>query len=324
MKRIVMLCIIFSIGMAFAKDAAGAKEHPLLKRYPGFYIRQYKVSEYDEAKVISGKFDHKHSMAPVTPIEGKVTNICYDSIKKHDDTSLFQLYKNYEDALKRLGAEIQFSCRNESCFEGSNGSVNGVFIGNWINSDKALFNGLLGSVRDEFGIITAKVPQKEKAPVWISVVMSTEEISGYRTVLLSVIEPKSLNSHKIGIGSISDVEKRLAEQGKITLEGIYFDFDKATLKPASKKTLTTIGDYLHQHPKEGFYIVGHTDNKGSYKHNLALSSNRAKAVYKYLKDKGKVTNHLQAIGIGPISPVANNSLEEGRAKNRRVELVVMQ
>lgn len=322
MKKIIILVMMFSLSAIFAKDIAGSKDHPMLKRYPGFSIYKYYTAEYDEAKVIMGTFDLKIEKAPTERVEGKITNIQYDIIKKHDDTSVFQVYKNYEDALKRLDAEILFSCREESCFK--DGSVrSGAYIHNWIHDTNTLYKGLRGSVRKEFGIITAKVPQEGKSPIWVSLIISTEQINGYRTVLLSVIEPKALNTHKIGIGSISDVEKKLAKEGKITLDGIYFDFDKATIKPTSKETLSTIAGYLHRHALERFYIVGHTDSKGSYTHNLALSDKRAKAVYHYLKTQGSVANTLQAIGIGPISPVANNSSEEGRAENRRVELVLM-
>lgn len=323
MKKSILFFVVIVMGCLEAKDVKDSKDHELFSRYPGFYIKDYKVLEYDEAQVIIGKFDHHKNKALTKAVEGKVTNIDYQVIKREEDTSLFQLYKNYEKALKKHDAKVIFSCRDQSCFVDEKGAINGVFLTNWIHESVSLFKGLYGDVRDNLGVITAEIPREEKEPVTVSFVMSTAKVNGDKRVLVSIIEPKDMDTDKIGIGTVSDVEKKVAQEGKVTLEGIYFDFDKAVIKVESKETLAVISEYLRKHSKESFYIVGHTDNKGSYGHNMELSKKRANAVYTYLKTKSKVKNKLQAIGIGPISPVVSNDSEEGREKNRRVELVLM-
>lgn len=323
MKKLILFFIVTGLACIEAKDVRDSKDHALFSRYPGFYIKEYKELEYDEAQVIIGKFTHKNNNAPTKTLEGKVTNIGYEIIKRHDDISLFQLYKNYEEALKKHHAKIIFSCRDKSCFVDEKGAINGVFMMNWIHDSSSLYKGLYGNVRDNFGVITAEIPGHDEMPIIVSLVMSTGEGAGDRSVLVSIIEPKDIDIGKIGIGTVSDVEKKVAKEGKVTLEGIYFDFDKAVIKAKSKETLDVISEYLSQNVTQSFYIVGHTDNRGSYLHNMELSKKRANAVYTYLKTKSKVKNKLQAIGIGPISPVLSNSTEEGREKNRRVELVLM-
>ncbi len=116
--------------------------------------------------------------------------------------------------------------------------------------------------------------------------------------------------------------KELAESGHAAVYGVYFDTDKADIKPESETALKEMVKLLNGTPKLAVFIVGHTDNTGEYLHNLKLSEARANAVVAALVAKyGIVAGRLKALGAGPIAPVASNRAEEGRAKNRRVELV---
>ncbi|NML22068.1 OmpA family protein [Pseudoflavitalea sp. G-6-1-2] len=122
--------------------------------------------------------------------------------------------------------------------------------------------------------------------------------------------------------TIDDIKNSLDAEGKVLFYGIYFDTDKATIKPESAETLKAIAGYLKANPVNVF-IVGHTDNTGSFDHNLALSKERAASVAnelttKYAVNKAQVT----AQGVGSLSPVASNKSEEGKSKNRRVEIVL--
>jgi len=111
-------------------------------------------------------------------------------------------------------------------------------------------------------------------------------------------------------------------QGRIALYGIYFDFDKSNVKPESGPTLKEISKLLSENPKLKLYVVGHTDNVGDYSYNMKLSQSRAEAVVKTLVSEYSVDkNRLTPAGVGPLCPVASNDREEGKAKNRRVELI---
>jgi outer membrane protein OmpA-like peptidoglycan-associated protein len=116
--------------------------------------------------------------------------------------------------------------------------------------------------------------------------------------------------------------KGLGEKGHVALYGIYFDTDKATLKPESKPTLEEIAKLLRGQGKLGVYIVGHTDSQGSHDHNMDLSRRRAEAVAAELvRSYGIAKERLRTAGLGFLAPVGSNATEDGRALNRRVELV---
>jgi outer membrane protein OmpA-like peptidoglycan-associated protein len=117
---------------------------------------------------------------------------------------------------------------------------------------------------------------------------------------------------------------RLVTEGMvITLRGIYFDFDKATITPESRPALEDAAKILIQNPTIMVEIQGHTDGIGSDQYNQQLSERRAQAVVSYLvQDLGIEAGRLTAKGYGKSRPVADNSTEEGRALNRRVEFVI--
>ena len=120
----------------------------------------------------------------------------------------------------------------------------------------------------------------------------------------------------------ASLAQNIKETGKASLFGLYFDTDKTEVKPESEPALQEIAKYLKTEPKMNFYVVGHTDNVGTLEYNIKLSKDRADAVVKALAGKfGIPAAQLKAWGDGPTAPVASNATEEGKAQNRRVELV---
>lgn len=111
---------------------------------------------------------------------------------------------------------------------------------------------------------------------------------------------------------------------KLTLEGVNFENNKATLKPESFATLDQAAATLKEWGDVRVEVAGHTDSVGKDSYNLALSQRRAESVRQYLIGKGVAANRLFARGYGETRPVADNATEEGRLKNRRVELVAIQ
>ena len=110
--------------------------------------------------------------------------------------------------------------------------------------------------------------------------------------------------------------------GKVALYGIYFDVDKAEVKPESEPALKEIATLLGDDPKLRIYVVGHTDSTGAFDHNVTLSQLRAEAVAKRLvAGFGIAPDRLKPFGVGAVAPVASNDTDEGKARNRRVELV---
>jgi outer membrane protein OmpA-like peptidoglycan-associated protein len=113
----------------------------------------------------------------------------------------------------------------------------------------------------------------------------------------------------------------LAQNGHVEVPGIYFDFNKSDLKPESKPALDELVKLLQADPSLRVWVVGHTDNVGSAETNLTLSKARAASVIGALTAAGIALARLAPFGNGPYAPVSTNATDEGRAKNRRVELV---
>jgi outer membrane protein OmpA-like peptidoglycan-associated protein len=116
--------------------------------------------------------------------------------------------------------------------------------------------------------------------------------------------------------------REISETGSISLYGIHFDTGRIDIKPESESTLVEIATLLRDNAGLLLFVVGHTDNVGAMDYNRDLSRRRAAAVVAALVGEHGVGGaRLQAEGVGPLSPVASNDEEAGRALNRRVELV---
>ncbi|GMQ30247.1 OmpA family protein [Algoriphagus confluentis] len=120
-----------------------------------------------------------------------------------------------------------------------------------------------------------------------------------------------------------EIQKAMTENGQVAFYGILFDTDQATLKPESEETLKEIAIYLRAYPQVKVYLVGHTDNTGTAAHNLSLSKKRAEAATQSLiQNHGVSEGQITPEGVGELSPIASNLSEEGKAKNRRVVMVL--
>ncbi len=108
---------------------------------------------------------------------------------------------------------------------------------------------------------------------------------------------------------------------KLVLEGVNFDFDKSTLRQEDIVIIDRDVTTLDQWGNANIEVAGHTDSRGSDEYNMTLSQQRAEAVRNYLISKGIAADRLTAKGYGESQPVADNATDEGRFKNRRVELI---
>jgi OmpA-OmpF porin, OOP family len=156
---------------------------------------------------------------------------------------------------------------------------------------------------------------KDSKEVWAYV---TSSPNGQYSV--NIIEKQAMNQDVVA--DASSLANSIKETGKIALYGIYFDTGKSVLKPESDQTLQEISKLLNNDPALKLYVVGHTDNTGTFDSNMKLSMDRATAVVNALVSRHSVNSaRLKACGAGPTAPVASNDTEEGKSLNRRVELV---
>ena len=110
---------------------------------------------------------------------------------------------------------------------------------------------------------------------------------------------------------------------KLTIR-VNFDFDKYTIRDADKAELEKAVKFIQKYPNNKIELDGHTDSIGTEKYNQKLSESRAEAVKKYLVEKGGCSaSNITAVGYGETRPVASNKTREGRAQNRRVEILIL-
>jgi len=136
---------------------------------------------------------------------------------------------------------------------------------------------------------------------------------------LIIVETKAMAQEVVA--DAAALRRGLADDGKVVLYGLYFDTAKAVVKPESDPTLVQIVRLLQENPQLKVFVVGHTDGTGTLEVNLKLSADRAAAVVAALVGRGIDAGRLKASGVGPYSPVATNRTDDGKSKNRRVELV---
>lgn len=146
-----------------------------------------------------------------------------------------------------------------------------------------------------------------------------EAFNDGRNYTVVIVEKQAMRQDVVA--DAASLRASLASTGKVVVEGIYFEADKAVVKPESTPAIEEIVKLLKQDPKLALYVVGHTANVGTLESGLKLSNDRADAIVKILIGEGIAATRLKAVGVGPYCPAASNRTEEGKAKNRRVELV---
>lgn len=146
-----------------------------------------------------------------------------------------------------------------------------------------------------------------------------EAFNDGRTYELVIVETQAMRQDVTADAAVMGRELNAA--GKTIIYGIYFGTGSAVIKPESEPALAEMLKLLKGTPALKAFIVGHTDNVGTLETNLTLSVGRADALVKALVSRGIAATRLKAAGVGPYSPVASNKDEQGRAQNRRVELV---
>lgn len=296
---VILTITILSIHPAFAARKEKT-DHPLVTPYAGSSIYSKDVKQYDEYRVFKG-WDKAEKKYNTQTLEGKITKILY---KNPPERSVLELYRNYQDALEQQGVSILYECNqaNMECVDG--------YVG--------------AHLRQEFGIhaignksgryVFAKLDQEEQIAYLALAV-------GEQNTDVHVVEMKKMETGKVAL-NLATLTEDLGKQGFVVIEGIYFDTDKTELKPESKPAIDEVAKLLKERPVLKLYVVGHTDMQGSFSHNMNLSEGRAKAVVtRLVSEHGISAERLEGRGVGPLSPVASNSKEGGRAKNRRVVLV---
>ncbi|MCB1060537.1 MAG: DUF4892 domain-containing protein [Calditrichaeota bacterium] len=319
MTLIMSLIVFMFAQLSFAADADGCKDHPLITRYPGSEIIYCSEQQYNDYKVITGPivFTGGADWKFETQIDvgGKITRLAY---QVNGTVTSAEVFKNYTDALEAAGFEILVIGKAE---KGSN-DVAGP---NWTNKIYRELPPVAGNGLGNYGFVERRryVAAKHASAtgdVYVTVMVnqrSEEQVNAQ----VDIIEAEAMKTGLIKVDA-AYLKSEIDRIGHVALYGIYFDTDKSDVKPESADEMTAIAELLKQNKEWKLYVVGHTDMTGSLDHNMQLSEARAKSVVTELTTKhGIAGDRLEGHGIGPLSPVAANSSDDGKGQNRRVELV---
>lgn len=286
----LLLCLL-ALSPAFS---AQNPDERLLTPYPGTAVNANEVKDFDEFAIpLAPKKDGK--IASWQRVEGRWTRLEYSF---PEGRSALEVYKNYEGALAKGGFETAFACRKEQC--GVDGEpVNG--LGYWPY---------------ETSHYLAARRQRGGQRVWVVLDVRTDNI-----IYINVLRERAMETGLVTVNAAT-LKKSIAEDGHVAVYGIEFDTNRAELKPASAPIIKEIAKLLTAAPKLKIYVVGHTDNVGGLAPNLDLSLRRAASVRQELVTRhGIAAERLSAQGVGPLVSLAANGTAEGRARNRRVDLV---
>ncbi|MCF8365515.1 MAG: OmpA family protein [Bacteroidales bacterium] len=321
-KNLVLTILLaFITTIIVAQDIAGSKDHPLITRYPGSEIGYYEEQQYKPYSIATGPVTGYNHIDDWIETEGKVTRIYY-TVK--GQVTLTEVYRNYQTALQKGGFTILAGGIHPE--SGVSKEVGGRgFLKTFYAKNPAPTNSgikiLVGSASSAGACYIAAQLQKPESNIFV-VIGGSQYATDEKVFLVDIIEETIMEDDLIKVDA-DEMLKGMMADGKIALYGIYFDFDKSTVKPESASTLIEIAKLLNSNPEMNLYVVGHTDMKGSLDYNLNLSKQRADAVVKELVDQfGIDPKRMAGQGVGPLCPVSSNHTEQGRKFNRRVELVV--
>jgi OmpA-OmpF porin, OOP family len=297
------LILVTSIAaQAQTRDVRGSHDYPGIGRFGGSVITGYQVKDFDAARIQAAPFKDGKP-ADARRLEGKVSRIAY---RTGPGPSILEVSHNFETQLAKAGFQTLLACETDQC--GGIPFTEQIDIlpipQMWV--DGFNYRYYAGHKSDNGREIYASV--------------LTSKNNDQITTQLVVAVVGEIKNKMVDAAAMA---KGLGEKGHIALYGIYFDTDKATIKPESAPTLAEMAKLLRGEPALKVFIVGHTDSQGAYEHNMTLSRQRAEAVASALTRSYQIAHgRLYTAGVGYLAPVGSNATEEGRALNRRVELVV--
>ncbi len=317
MRPVVALVVwLAALSGALAQDVDGGADHPMIPRYDGSQIVSYDQAAFtDFALLVAPAMNYgglEQNRDATTMLEGSLTRITY---RGPADRSTLEVMRNYEEALAATGFTTIFACSRDEC-GGRNfnhaASPRGYYLG-------------FGEYHADQRYLAARLTRAE-GDVYAGLYVVLNRAGGgpdkdRPMIQLDVIEIAPMEERMVVVEADA-MERELAAEGRVAVYGIHFDFDQDTMREDSRDQLQEIAALLSANPQLHVLIVGHTDSQGSYEYNQDLSQRRAASVVAALASEfGIDRGRLAPVGVGMAAPTATNRTEDGRALNRRVELV---
>ncbi len=298
MRNLLLMIFVLAVGLAVRApvaaqegDAEGCKDHPLFNRMPGFRIASCEQTQFDLKRFPVGPSSGEGEMAKLTDIEGAYFFLYYELKGGMTKPSPLQIMRNFQNAAKKSGgnalAEFPGWCQ--------------ATVDETLSRDNACIH---------YGT-TMKFVGKGKE-TW-AFVETTSNGEGYE---MTLVEREAMAQDI----AANQLRERLDKEGFIALY-INFETGSATIQPDSMSQLEEVAQLLKADAALKLEVGGHTDNVGTAESNQKLSDARAKSVVAAIVKHGIAAERVTPKGYGQSTPIADNRTEEGRAKNRRVELV---
>ncbi len=307
---------------AGAADEPGSKDPAGLKRYEGSEIIAYRGPKFDEFVLplsIATDFGAVPKYEKSEAISGKVTRVTYLAPEGRTPA---EVVANYRKEFEKLKVVTLYEKK-----QGDPGWFGPTFDK---NSEEDTLGQMLAYNEGEERMIVAKSADANPTYYVLFVTAYNYGIipqrleervkKGHVLVHLQVIAPDVMEEKMVFVNAEA-MGNSLESTGRVVLYGLLFETDKDTMQATSQPTLDEIVKLLKAKPELSVHVVGHTDNQGKPEYNLGLSQRRSASIVKALTQAGIPAERLTSFGCGAYSPVDTNDTDEGRQKNRRVELV---
>lgn len=352
MKHALGWILLLVSGLALADaslpkaDIAGARDSSLLGRYAGSLIVSFESKEFDELTLPLGPLKRvadankrdAHNNIVFEPsqsrhLEGRRTRLVY---LLPQGVSPLQAIRNYQNDASAKGGKTLFECKSPDCggdparTSSGGGGDQSIAMFLWPENrvkEPAFSNGNCAqtSRSTEQRYTSLDLPKNNAVASVFAFSLKDDlycKAFNDRTIVIVDLLEQQAMAQKMVTVKAEEMAQAISTAGRVALYGLYFDSGKADVKPESRETLEQIAKLLGANPGLNLLVVGHTDNVGGFPSNMELSKRRAESVIAALATQYKIDRkRLTPVGVSFASPVAPNATEDGKAKNRRVELV---
>ncbi|MEM9984052.1 MAG: OmpA family protein [Bacteroidota bacterium] len=295
-------------------------DHPLITPYPGSKLIWCDEQAYQEYHVAIGPQTGYRQIDDWIDVAGQVHRLYYE---RPGNQTMTEIYRNYLSAVEKAGfdvlAEGLHPQANVAKTVGGRTWLGTAYAANPLPSSEGLklFRGTSTSGGTAYLAARLSRPQ---GMVYLTVMVYQHSQSEVVTQL-DIIEVGDMEDGLVSADADYMAES-LETYGKVALYGLYFKYDQAVLTPESAPALKEVATLLQAQSALNLYVVGHSDWDGDLGYNLELSQRRASAIVEALvQEHGIARTRLIPKGVGPLVPVQSNQADEGKARNRRVELV---
>jgi OmpA-OmpF porin, OOP family len=330
-KALAVMSLLLAASAVQAADVPGGKDPEGFKRFEGSEIIHYATNPYQPYFLARDEGSIGVGFKKEERVEGALARAIY---KAPAGTSSLEVFRNYEQMLEEMEFEPTFKLDSgalqplsakdfqQRVFFQSGYAQRKSHEWTPYQDGKSQYYLTAKRIRDGQTVTVAVFAVESDSLKWRepSVKEPIEINKGQAIVGIDVVVSRQINYRMVEVKA-DDMAKALGSEGKIDLYGIYFDVDKTTLKPESKPVLDEVAKLLKSDPSLKAEVAGHTDNTGTVEHNRKLSAGRAAAVVNALISNYAIeAARLQPQGYGDAKPIAPNETDQGRARNRRVEL----